>query len=121
MSRYHSLFNIKRVLRDRQHDAFRPDGAVEKLGIIREPAGEKLVSADNPYERRLKRNHRRVIARKVDLSFERVSEDLEARLKHPSVEGKGQSGHGRSLGKRIAKGTRIGSHHPRTYLSVFIT
>jgi hypothetical protein len=72
MQRYHSLVNIKRVLRDRQRDGFRPDGAVENLGMICEPGGEKSVSVENHYERRLKRNHRRVIAWKVDLFFERV-------------------------------------------------
>jgi hypothetical protein len=100
---YHSLANIRRVLRDRQRDGFRPDGAIENPGMIREPGGERLVSADNPDEKRLKRKDRRLITRKVDLSFERFSEGLEAGLGHPLVEGRGQCGHGRSLGKSTAK------------------
>jgi hypothetical protein len=36
-ARYRSLANIRRVLWECQRDGFRSDGAVENLGLIREP------------------------------------------------------------------------------------
>lgn len=68
--RHRSLANIRRVLRDCHRDGFRPDGAVKNLGLIREPEGGESVYVGNADEKGLKRNHRRLIAGKMDISFE---------------------------------------------------
>jgi hypothetical protein len=39
MKKHHSLAHIRRVLWDRHRNGSRSDGAIENLGMIREPAG----------------------------------------------------------------------------------
>jgi len=45
-ARYHSLANIRRVFWECQCNGFRSDGAVENLGLIREPTDGELVQVD---------------------------------------------------------------------------
>ena len=54
---YHSLANIGRVLWECQRDGSRSDGAVENLGLIREPAGKKLVPVYDHNKSYFKESH----------------------------------------------------------------
>ena len=45
--RYRSLANIRRVRGECQCDGFRSDGAVENLGLIREPTESELARVDD--------------------------------------------------------------------------
>jgi len=72
MKRYHSLADIRRVFWDCQCDGFRLDGAVENLGLIREPTEGELVGIGDHNERHFEGNHARLVTRKVEIPFERV-------------------------------------------------
>lgn len=47
-AKYHSLANIRCVFWECQCNGFRSDGAVENLGLIREPTDGELARVDDP-------------------------------------------------------------------------